>query len=141
MRNILLIGRNIKTVGNDIWKKNTNVYHVSTSTLTDRNFIDFILSAKTSILCSMEEKYLDDITVNGLMDFCDRYKFLPMFVVLDKSDLAHSAFLTLNDRYRDSLEYTINDEEKEYKDFVNICSEYLIGCDEDDTIISTSDRG
>ena len=140
MKNIILIGNEPKNTSLDIWKLNTGIYVVSVDNIKDKNFIHFVLSAEAPILCDFDEKYLNNCSVNDMMDFCEKYDFIPMFISKHNKDLSHCAFLSLNDRFRESMEYTINEESKDYDDFIHICASYMKGDVENDNTISTSKR-
>lgn len=139
MKNIILIGKNTKETSLDIWRINTGTYVVSVDDIKDKNFISFILTCKSPIICNFDEEYLEKCHVNDMMDFCEKYNFIPMFISVHNKDLSHCAFLTLNDRFRESMEYTKNDNSEDYKEFIHICASYMEGDVEGDRIISTSE--
>lgn len=139
-KNIMLIGKSLETIGNDIWKHNTNSFLISVDNINDGEFLTFVRSSKFPILCMFDEMYLNDTQVNDVLDFCDTYNFIPMCVTDDKTDLSHIAFLNLNNRYRDCLEYTMNEENEDYDEFTHICASYMKGDVEDDKPLSTSKR-
>ena len=139
MKNIILIGANTKETSLDIWRKNTATYVVSVDNIRDKDFISFILNSEAPIICIFDEKYLEQCSVNAMLDFCEKYNFIPMFVSIHNKDLSHCAFLTLNDRFRESMEYTKNDNSNDYEEFIHICASYMEGDVEGDRIISTSE--
>jgi len=130
MKNILLIGKNLKSMGEEIWRLNKDTYFVSVTNIKDKDFLSFVYNSKTPILCILDESYLDNIKVNDMMELCETYNFVPMFVSISKDSLSHKAFLTLNNRYRDSMEYDVNEDNVDYDEFLKICVNYLHGKDE-----------
>lgn len=131
MKNILLIGAKdiLKKLGKDIWRKNTETYLVSVTDIKDIDFKSFCFKSDAPILCIFDEGNLVKATVNEVMEFCEKFNFVPMFVTDSNKTITHSAFLTLNDRYRDSMEYTTNKNNEGYEEFVDICANYLHGKD------------
>ena len=140
MKNILLIGNSVVDIAQDIWKLNTNRYCVKVDDLSDKNLYLFCRKATAPIICVFDEKHLNNTKVNDVMEFCDKLNFVPMFISTDNKCLSHCAFLTLNDRYRDSLEYAINQEEKDLDEFKHICSSYMEGIDDDSTVSTSEGR-
>lgn len=139
MKNILLIGNSVKDIAEDIWKINTNTYCISSDNLEDGNLRSFIHQASVPIICVFDEKNLEKTEVNTLMDFCENNNFTPMFISTGNKCLAHCAFLTLNDRYRESMEYETNADETDLDEFKHICVAYMEGRVDDDSTIRPSE--
>ncbi len=137
--NILYIGKNTDNVLTDIWHLNTNYTVIQCNDLNNKQFQDYIKKLKNpNITYITAEKLQEKHSINDVVAFCRKFNYTPIIVSRSNKDPEHICYLALEDMLKKTIEYRLNDENIEYEEFLDICSEYVKGRRHDDNTIQTS---
>lgn len=137
--NILFIGENCDDILTDVWHLNTNYYVIQCSDLNNKDYLKYIKKLTNSNITYMTGETLqNNHSINDVVSFCRKFNFTPIIISRDNKDLEHICYLALEDMLQKTIEYRLTDEKHEYKEFLDICNDYVKGCKDDDKTIQTS---
>lgn len=113
-------------IGMDLWEIRKSWTLIKTDDYDDYNFKKYIKENKSIVI--IDSKCFEKITPNKFIEYCEKYKILPLFITHKKNDerIQHTMYVALEEIFMDSLEYFHADEDKDsYNDFIAIIKNYL----------------
>lgn len=124
--NLLVIGNNVDSVALDIWKGNTNYCVLNNAFLWCNEFVKYIKKVNKVIVASTSQQFKER-PINDVIEFLTKHEFIPVLIADDKKSFENTMYTALVDEIPDTILYTKNKNNKEYKEFIDIAKGYLLG--------------
>lgn len=136
--NLLVIGENIDNIAMDMWKGNTNYCVLNNALVWNKEFLKYIKDRK--VIVASTSTQFKDRPINDVIEFLTDNKFIPVLIAANKKSFENTMYTALVDEIPNTILFTKNKENKDYKEFIEIAKGYLLGkglTDNDNKTIST----
>ena len=136
--NLIVIGNNTDKIALEIWKANTNYCVLNKDPyLFGPDFKKFIEN-RDFIVSTTSEQFQNQEINKVLSMFIDTHS-IPILIADDNTAFENTMYTALFDEIPNTVLYTRNKEQKDYKEFIKIAQGYLLGkgIDNDDRTVRT----
>lgn len=136
--NLIIIGNDTDKIAMEIWKANTNYYILNKNPyLFSNEFNDFIKNK--SVIVSTTSQQFENQEINKVLSMFLETNSIPVLIADNDVSFENTMYITLFDEIPNTIMYTRNKEQKDYKEFIKIAQGYLLGkgIEENDRTVRT----